>query len=239
MPEGLFTVLSLGMRYWFALLGVLIVLQSFLWLWRDRREKHARLKTLPDSGMIGEMVVLDGTDQVPEGTVFPIPWEGNLGSGSQCDIILESGREGKTEIGKVHLWFSFDRDRGLTVSPARGREVYVDGDEITWHLWDRSRTMPGMHHGSIMEVGPYVLRLRLFAGLDLQRPYGQTRKADLHNFGTEIGSRAMPQRGLSGWQDPQTEEERLDNLGGRADIHLVEEEETSRGRKHKGKGRKK
>ena len=238
MPEGLFTVLSLGMRYWFALLGSLIVLQSFLWLWRDRREQHARLKTLPDSGMIGEMVVLDGTEQVPEGTVFPVPWEGNLGSGPKCDISLGPIREGKSEVGKIHLWFSFDRDRGLVVSPARGRTVHVDGDEISWQLLDRSRKTPGMYHGSIMEVGPYVLRLRLFAGLDQQSPYGHTRKEDLRNYGSEIGSRAMPQRGMAGWQDPQTEDERLDDLKGQARMHLVEEEEASGRRKRKGKGKK-
>ena len=32
MPDDLYEILSLGMRYWFLLLGALIVWRSFRWL---------------------------------------------------------------------------------------------------------------------------------------------------------------------------------------------------------------
>ena len=33
MPSQIYEILSLMMRYWFAALGVLIVLRAFWWLW--------------------------------------------------------------------------------------------------------------------------------------------------------------------------------------------------------------
>ena len=59
MKDEWYTVIALGMRYWFALLGVLIVWRAFHWLRRDRREKHRRLRQLPDAGMVGEFVSLN------------------------------------------------------------------------------------------------------------------------------------------------------------------------------------
>ena len=37
MPSQIYEILSLMMRYWFAALGVLIVLRAFWWLWKDHR----------------------------------------------------------------------------------------------------------------------------------------------------------------------------------------------------------
>ena len=79
MPDEIYEIISLAARYWFALLGLLIVWRSFSWLRKDRRAKHRRLRQLPDAGMIGELVVLHGSDELPEGTAIPVPREGVLG----------------------------------------------------------------------------------------------------------------------------------------------------------------
>lgn len=69
----------LAARYWFTFLGVLIVWRSFRWLRKDRRAKHRRLKQLPDAGMVGELVVLTGSEELPAGVALPYPvkvcWE--------------------------------------------------------------------------------------------------------------------------------------------------------------------
>lgn len=159
MPEDVYELLSLGMRYWFVLLGVLIVWRSFSWLRKDRRAKHRRLRQLPDAGMIGEMVVIVGSDELPEGTVISVPREGVLGYLRTCDIVVPvSG------VAPHHLDFSFRDGKGLMVRPWRRCACQVDAEELT----HRHRAYP-MHHGSKLFVGDAVLRLRVFAGIKTAR----------------------------------------------------------------------
>lgn len=160
MPENVYEILSLGARYWFALLGLLIVWRSFSWLRKDRRAKHRRLKHLPDAGMIGEMVVLEGSDELPEGTAIPVPRAGVLGFLRSCDVVVPvDGVAGK------HIDFVFQDGKGLLLFPLRGLTCLMDDTELT----HRSKTKKHpMHHGSRLQVGDAVLRLRLFAGLDTE-----------------------------------------------------------------------
>ena len=52
MAPDVYQVVAYAMRYWFALLGALIVWRTFRWLRKDRQAKHRRLRSLPDAGMI-------------------------------------------------------------------------------------------------------------------------------------------------------------------------------------------
>ena len=161
MSESVYEVLSLGMRYWFMLLGLLIVWRSFSWLRKDRREKHRRLRQLPDAGMIGELVVIVGSDELPEGTAIPVPREGVLGFLRTCDVVVPvSG------VAAHHLDFTFRNGKGLLVRPWRGCTCQVDADEFD-HRVKPSRYP--MYHGSKLFIGDAVLRLRVFAGLDVTR----------------------------------------------------------------------
>lgn len=165
MPENIYEIISLGARYWFAFLGVLIVWRAFKWLRKDRRAKHRRLKHLPDAGMVGEMVVLQGSDELPEGTAIPVPREGVLGFLRTCDVVVPvEGVAGK------HIDFVFQDGKGLLLFPLRKQSCILDEDTILTH---RSKTKKHpMVHGSRLQIGEAVLRLRLFAGLDTEyRPY--------------------------------------------------------------------
>lgn len=160
MPENIYEIISLGARYWFAFLGVLIVWRAFRWLRKDRRAKHNRLKQLPDAGMIGEMVVLQGSDQLPEGAVLPVPRSGVLGFVRSCDIVVPVDG-----VSPQHTDFVFQQGKGLVLFPLRGASCFVDDVELT----HRSATKKyPLVHGSILQVGEAVLRLRLFAGLDTE-----------------------------------------------------------------------
>lgn len=162
MPEAYYEILSLAARYWFALLGVVIVWRSFGWLRKDRRLTHKRLKTLPDAGLIGELVVLEGSDELPEGVCLPVPREGILGSVRTCDIVVPVHG-----VDRRHLNFSFVDGLGLVMAPEPRRSCLVDGETVV----DRrsARSFP-MRHGSMLFVGDAVLKLRLFAGLDAPYP---------------------------------------------------------------------
>ena len=161
MPEKYYEILSLGFRYWFTLLGVLIVWRSFRWLRHDRAEKHRRIRQLPDAGTIGEMVVLEGNDEFPEGTTIPVPWEGVLGFVRSCDMVLPvSG------VARQHADFSFRNGDGLMVVPRHGCVVEIDGEKITGRKAAKVHTM---HHGSCLRIGEALLRLRVFMGLETER----------------------------------------------------------------------
>lgn len=161
MPEKIYEIISLAARYWFALLGVVIVLQSFTWLRRDRREKHRRLRQLPDAGMIGEMVVIAGSDELPEGASLPVPREGSLGYLRTCDVVVPV--EG---VAHQHCDFTFIPGKGLHIYPRSGQSVLVDGETVQRRKHSKQHPM---HHGSRLEVGEAVLRLRVFVGLEVER----------------------------------------------------------------------
>lgn len=160
MPENVYEIISLGARYWFAFLGLLIVWRAFWWLRKDRRAKHRRLKQLPDAGMIGEMVVLRGSDQLPEGTALPVPRAGVLGYLRSCDIVVSVDG-----VSPRHADFVFQPGKGLLLFPLRGASCVADEVELPHRSAVKKYPLV---HGSILQVGEAVLRLRLFAGLDTE-----------------------------------------------------------------------
>lgn len=161
-PEEVYEVISVAMRYWFLFLGVLIVWRSFSWLRKDRAAKHKKLKRLPDAGMIGEMVVLRGSDELPEDMVIPMPYEGTLGYVRSCDVVVPVD-----QVAACHLDFSFQPHLGLLIYLRRGQTCFVDGVRLTHR--SKPRSLP-MLHGSSLQVGEAVLQLRLFAELDVMWP---------------------------------------------------------------------
>jgi len=162
MPENLYEIISLAMRYWFTALGALIVWRAFSWLRKDRRLSHKRLRTLPDAGMIGELVVIEGSRDLPEETIISVPREGVLGFLRACDVVVPVNG-----VYNYHADFAFVSGKGLRIFPRRGCACLVDGEEI---LSRRDAKRHPMGHNSVLEIGDAVLRLRLFAGLDAHAP---------------------------------------------------------------------
>ena len=158
VSSEIYEILSLALRYVFALMGLLIVFRSYIWLFSERRERHARVRKLPDAGMIGEFVVISSSGSLEENTALPVPREGVLGSVRSCDIALPC-----PGVRRSHIDFSWSDGAGLLLHPRRGCEAVVDGTRVT------SRTDPfsaPVRHGTFLQVGDAVLRLRVFAGLD-------------------------------------------------------------------------
>ncbi len=162
MTPEIYEVLSLAMRYWFTLVGVLIVWRAFSWLRKDRRKEHKRLRRLPDAGMVGEFVVQSpGTDALPEGTILSVPREGVLGYSRVNDIPVPA-----SGVAKSHLDFTFIAGQGLRIMPRPRCECFVD--DILLSSKKVARMNP-LGHGSILQVGDAFLKLHLFAGIDAPR----------------------------------------------------------------------
>ena len=161
MPENIYSIVAGTMRYIFILLGGIIVLRAFFMLRRERKETRCRLRRLPDAGNVGELTVVRACDGYPEGMVIPVPREGVLGCLRSCDISVYA-----PDIRRKHLDFSFENGLGLLISPRSGCSALVDGLEFN------CRTVAAGHpmiHGSYLQIGDLVLRLRLFAGVDIDR----------------------------------------------------------------------
>ena len=161
MPDNVYEIIALGARYWFAFLGVLIVLRSFFWLHRDRAAKHRRLKQLPDAGMIGEFVVLSGSEELPEGSFLPVPWEGTIGFVRGCDVVVPV-----KGVRAVQADVEFENGRGLAVIPRFRRPVIIDGETVS-RRWEADGRR--MVHGSVLQIGEAVLQLQVFMGHGMER----------------------------------------------------------------------
>lgn len=159
LDAKLYEVLALAMRYFFTVFGVVIVCRSLFWLAKDQRRKRLRLKNLPDAGTIGILTVEAGSRELSPGVTLPVPYEGTLGFLRTCDVVVPVD-----DVANIHLDFTFVSGRGLLVCPRRGCTVTVDGFPVA-NARD-SREHP-MLHGSLLTVGQAVLRLGVFAGLDV------------------------------------------------------------------------
>ena len=155
-----YEVLSLAMRYFFTFFGVMIVWRAFSWLRKDRKATHRRLRQLPDAGTIGILSVDAGSRALLEGRAIPVPHEGVLGYLRTCDVVVPV--EG---VATEHIDFTFVDGKGLYIFPRRGCEARVDGFPIVSR---RDGHAHPMQHGSTLEVGQAVLRLGVFAGLNVQ-----------------------------------------------------------------------
>ena len=158
MSSEIYEILALALRYWFVALGVLIVWRSFAWLRRDRSAKHRMLRTLPDAGMIGELVVEAGSRDLEEGVVLAVPWEGVLGAVRTCDICVPVGG-----VAREHLRFSFDERQGLRIIPCYRQLCDINGKAVSWRSVRRHPAV--LTHGALLSVGDARLRLRVFLGL--------------------------------------------------------------------------
>lgn len=147
MPSETYELISLGMRYWFVLLGVVIVLRAARWALQDHRTYMRTLRALPDAGLIGEIVNLE------TGESQPLPREGVIGSGKACDVRFVGLRRRELE-------YYFRDGIGVAVVPSHRRhQILLDGDAIHGRAYAL--------HGSRLSMPGYFLRMRLFAGLNL------------------------------------------------------------------------
>lgn len=146
MPSEVFELISQGLRYWFVFLGIMIVWRTLKWALQDHRMYRRILKSLPDAGLIGEVVNLNS------GESQPMPREGVIGSNKSCDIRF-------TGIRSRELEYAFVEGRGVEIIPAhRQHEILLNGEELGAKAF--------ASHGSRLSLPGYSLRFRLFSGLN-------------------------------------------------------------------------
>ena len=88
MGANAYEILALAMRYVFAGLMVLIVLRAWRISIVDSRRSARLRRRSPDTGIIGEMLVVNGSERARPGMHYPVTLEGSIGSGRRADIRL-------------------------------------------------------------------------------------------------------------------------------------------------------
>ncbi|MHC1786165.1 MAG: hypothetical protein AB9880_03775 [Christensenellales bacterium] len=147
MASEAYELLALGMRYWFVLLGLAIVVRAGRWAWHDHRVYLRTLSKLPDAGYMGEIVNL------ASGEAQPLPREGVIGSGKTCDIRYRGLR-------RRELTFELREGSGVKLASCHRRhQIGLDGTTLAHSSFAL--------HGSQLDLPGYRLRLRLFEGLDV------------------------------------------------------------------------
>ena len=177
MSPQAYELISMLMRYVFVLIGLMIVWRSFRWLRRDARAYQKELRSLPDAGLVGEMVNLN------TGEAQPLPREGTIGSSRECDIRLKGAG-----IQRNHARFEFEEGKGLKIIPLRRASMLLNGLALRG---------PGYAlHGTQLQAGNVPLRVRLFAGLKVPYPAAYPEPDAIWNAGAAPGL----------WREPAEEE---------------------------------
>ena len=86
MSAGAYELLALAMRYVFAALMVLIVIRAWRITFIDNRRANKLRRLSPDTGIVGEMLVVNGSERARPGMRYPVTLEGSMGSGRRADI---------------------------------------------------------------------------------------------------------------------------------------------------------
>lgn len=151
MTSEAYELLAMLMRYVFVGIGVLISWRAYRWLRRDARQYKKEMRNLPDAGLVGEIVNLK------TGESQPLPREGLIGSSRACDIrVKEPG------VARRHALFAFEEGKGLRVTPHLGNRLLMEGVAL--------KGPAHALHGTQLQLGDAVLRVRLFAGLKVPHP---------------------------------------------------------------------
>lgn len=137
MSEGLYELVALGARYVFAALMVLIVLRAWRITIVDSRRAGVLRRLSPQTGLSGELLVLEGEGKACRGIRYPVIREGMIGALRRSDIRIRHA-----SIRRKHAYFQLT-DQGLIIQArpgaamrdADGRRaetlILGDGDEFT------------------------------------------------------------------------------------------------------------
>ena len=147
MGANAYEVLALAMRYVFAALMLLIVLRAWRITVVDSRRAGKLRRLSPETGIIGEMLVVDGSERARPGMHYPVTLEGAIGSARRSDIRIRH-----SSVRTRHALYQMTDD-GLFVRSHAGARMR-DG-------FGRPAKELLLHDGEILRVGSVALMLVL------------------------------------------------------------------------------
>lgn len=122
MNQGIYEIVALGARYVFAGLMVLIVLRAWRITLVDSRRASQLRRMSPQTGISGELIVMDGDEKARRGMKYQVIREGMIGSSRRADIRIRH-----SSVRRRHAYFQLTED-GLAVRTHAGAPMR-DGDD--------------------------------------------------------------------------------------------------------------
>lgn len=175
MSANAYEVLALAMRYVFAGLMLLIVLRGWRTAVVDSRRARKLRRLSPDTGVVGELLVLDGNERARRGMRYPVTLEGTIGSARRSDIRIRH-----SSVKARHAIYQMTNE-GLYVRGHAGARI---GDAVGQSLRELK-----LSDGDVLRIGRVRLLLVL-TGADaspeemvrrVARPYGEEDRLQKEN----------------------------------------------------------
>ncbi len=137
MSQSVYELLALGARYVFAGLMLLIVLRAWRITLIDSRRAATLRRMSPQTGISGELMVLEGDGKARRGMKYPVIREGMIGSSRRADIRIRH-----SSVRRRHAYFQLTEEglrvrthAGAPMADAEGRPAKAlllpDGGEFT------------------------------------------------------------------------------------------------------------
>ena len=150
MSANAYEILALAMRYVFAALMLLIVVRAWRITAIDSRRARKLRRLSPDTGVIGEMLVVDGDERARTGMRYPVTLEGTLGSGRRADV-----RVRHSSVRSRHAFYQMTRD-GLFVRGHASARLRDGAGRVARELTLRD--------GDVLQLGAVKMMLVLSDG---------------------------------------------------------------------------
>lgn len=146
MSKGLYELLALFTRYVFAGLMVLIVARA----WRITIVDSRRAKTLrrisPETGIIGELMVLEGNEKARRGMKYKVIREGQIGSARRTDVRIRH-----SSVRRRHAYFLLTED-GLKIRSHAGAPIRNEHGDSVKEIILRDGDSIGIGHVQLMLI---------------------------------------------------------------------------------------
>ena len=114
MGRNAYELIALGARYAFAALMLLVVLRAWRITLVDGRRAAILRRMSPQTGISGELVVVEGDGKARRGMRYPVIREGMIGASRRADIRVRHG-----SVRRRHAYFQLTKD-GLSVRAHAG-----------------------------------------------------------------------------------------------------------------------
>ena len=114
MSQNVYELIALAARYGFTALMVLIVLRAWRLTIVDSRRAQTLRRLSPETGLSGELIVMEGDQQARRGMRYPVIREGMIGSSRRADV-----RVRHSSVRRRHAWFQLTPE-GLSVRANAG-----------------------------------------------------------------------------------------------------------------------
>ena len=147
MSQSLYELIALGARYLFAALMVLIVARAWRITLVDSRRAQTLRRLSPETGLSGELIVMEGDGKARRGMRYPVIREGLIGSARRADIRIRH----KT-VRRRHAWFQLTPE-GLSLRSHAGAPMRRAGQRSARELLLRD--------GDVFDIGRVRLMLVL------------------------------------------------------------------------------